>query len=177
MKKIFEYLRMVLFSAGLLIGIQFPSFVDQYGKRLDAHWQESETTMQGFKKDADKYFSGDIEKLIKQYQKNPDKVINDGGNNIAKLSARNKQLSNARLLFLENRLSPFIQTLIKPVTEIRRETWANYSFTITLDVFAIVSGLSCGLLIAMLVETLVLLFGLVMIRPFTLSRQRRRSHL
>jgi len=148
MKKIFEYLRLTLFVGGVLIGIQLPSYVDQYGKRLDAHWQESEVSVKEFKNDADKYFSGDIKALIDHYQKNSDQVINNGGRNIATLQDRNQLLTDARQRFFENQFSPYIQTIIQPVPDVRQETWESYSFTIVLNLFAITCGLISGFLIA-----------------------------
>ena len=35
-----DYLRIILFCSGLLIGIQIPAVVDQYAKRIDAHLTE-----------------------------------------------------------------------------------------------------------------------------------------
>lgn len=176
MKKIFEYLRLILFVGGVLIGIQVPSFVDQYGKRLDSHWQESEISLQEFKRDAGKYFSGDIQKLIEHYRKNEDPVVNDGGRSIAKLHDRNQQLADARQRFSQTQFSPYIQTLFEPIAEIRQETWTNYSFTIVLNTFAIVSGLISGLLLSALAELALAMLGLVLIRPFFSRRVSRKQH-
>jgi len=172
MRKILEYLRLVLFVGGVLIGIQIPSFVDQYGKRLDAHWQESEISLKEFKRDAEKYFSGDLQQLINQYQNNADPIVNDGGRNIAKLHERNQLLSDARARFSHNQLSPYLQTLFEPLDDIREETWADYSFTVVLNTFAIIGGLATGVLLTALVEFFLALLGLIFIRPLIPKRNR-----
>lgn len=174
MNKIIEYLRLTLFVGGVLIGIQLPSYVDQYGKRLDAHWQESEVSVKEFKNDADKYFAGDIQALIDHYQKNPDQVINNGGRNIAALQDRNQLLTDARQRFFASQFSPYIQTIIQPVPAVRQETWESYSFTIVLNLFAITCGLISGFVIASLVELVLSLLGFVLLRPFAPRRVRRR---
>ena len=50
---------------GLLLGIQVPNFVDQYSRRIDAHYQEVSENISGFQSTADLLFSGDLEELIR----------------------------------------------------------------------------------------------------------------
>ncbi len=172
MRRLFEYLRLVLFVGGVLVGIQIPTFVDQYGKRLDAHWQESQLSLKQFQLDADKYFSGDLSKLVQHYQSSSDPVINDGGKSIARLQSRHNQLKEALRRFAENQFSPFIETLIKPVPEIRTEAWSNYNFMIVLEPFAVIWGLTLGLLFSLIVEASLALLALVLVRPFRRRRTR-----
>lgn len=37
-----SYLRLVLFTAGLLIGVQIPGFISDYSKRVEAHLIEAQ---------------------------------------------------------------------------------------------------------------------------------------
>ena len=43
-----SYLRLVLFAAGLLIGVQVPGFISDYAKRVEAHLIEAQTGLSGF---------------------------------------------------------------------------------------------------------------------------------
>jgi len=63
------YSRFAIFATGILIGIQVPSFVDQYAKRIDAHYQEVSINISGFQKTADSLFDGDLEALITYYER------------------------------------------------------------------------------------------------------------
>ena len=42
------YARLVIFAAGLLLGIQVPAFVDQYKNRVAAHYLEVSANIAGF---------------------------------------------------------------------------------------------------------------------------------
>jgi len=174
MRKLLEYLRLVLFVGGVLVGIQIPTFVDQYGKRLDAHLQESELSIKQFQLDADKYFVGDLSKLVQHYQSSSDPVVSDGGKSIAKLQTRHSQLKTALQRFAKNRYSPFVETLIKPLPEIRSEAWAHYNFMIVLEPFALIWGLSAGLLLSLLSELILNFLALLFLRPF--RRPKTRTH-
>ena len=44
-----SYLRLVLFAVGLLVGVQVPGFIDDYGSRVAAHRLESEQGLKGFR--------------------------------------------------------------------------------------------------------------------------------
>ena len=69
------YIRFAIFATGILIGIQVPSFVDQYAKRIDAHYQEVSFNISGFQKTANSLFGGDLEALIAYYDGSNDTVF------------------------------------------------------------------------------------------------------
>ena len=170
MKRLFEYIRLVLFVGGVLLGIQVPGFVDQYGQRLEAHTLESTRSLSDFQKDADRYFDGSIEKLVAHYQKNPDQVVQQGGSNINTLYQRQQTLQAAYRAFTANWWSPYVQTLFRPVADIRAQAVESYDFSVMLNSHAIVVGLIAGLLLGILLETLLGLLRLVFNRP---PRSRR----
>lgn len=125
MKMCFDYLRVFLFAAGILLGLQVPGFVEQYGARLESRMLESGQSLQAFKADADKYFNGDILRLIEHYKNKPDMVIQDGGSSIETLYLRNQELVSAFRHFSHNSLSPFIHTLVRPVIDVRENTFGS----------------------------------------------------
>ena len=58
------YSRLAVFAVGILLGIQVPSFVEQYNQRIDAHFREVNINLSGFQDTADRLFDGDLEALI-----------------------------------------------------------------------------------------------------------------
>jgi hypothetical protein len=154
MKRLFEYIRLVLFVGGVLLGIQIPGFVDQYGQRLEAHALESTRSLSDFQKDADRFFDGSIEKLVAHYQKNPDQVVQQGGSNINTLYRRQQTLQAAYRAFSASWWSPYTQTFFSPVPDIRTNAVESYDFTVMLNSHAIVAGLIAGLLLGIMLEIL-----------------------
>jgi hypothetical protein len=61
----------------LLLGIQVPSFVDQYEKRLDAHFIEVKNNLRGFQEIADKFHGGSLEALIAKHEASEDRTFKD----------------------------------------------------------------------------------------------------
>ena len=51
-----SYLRLLLFTFGLLVGVQVPGFITDYSQRLEAHRLEAEQSLKGFRATAQKFF-------------------------------------------------------------------------------------------------------------------------
>jgi len=164
MKVIFSYLRLILFLGGVLVGIQVPGFVDQYGKSLKSHFIESETNLNEFKDDAEKYFGGDMEKLIVHYKKDKDPVFTSGGESIDSIYQRNTELKVALADFNSGTISAYFQVFLTPVKDIKSEVWRDYTYSIRLDPSAISVGLVTGLLIAVLAEIFLRIVFVIIMR-------------
>ncbi len=162
MRTILEYIRLILFVGGAFIGVQIPSFVDQYGQRLESHLIESKTSIEGFQNDAKKYFNGDIEALIRHYASNTDPVINDGGESIASLHSRAQFLTKSWLEFNAGFHQRYWHAFAAPVTTIRTETWGGYDFAVKLNIAGISWALGLGLVLSMLSELILLTLGALM---------------
>lgn len=147
-----DYVRLVLFVCGVLIGIQVPAFVEQYGQRLEAHQQEAKLALATFQKDADRYFSGDLSQLVAHYKKNNDPVITDGGHSIDALIKRYTLLTDALTQFRQNQYSPYQQILLQPQRDIQVEVWQGFTHVIVLKPDAIAIGAFIGFLIALLCD-------------------------
>ena len=160
MKIFSDYLRLILFLGGALIGVQIPSFVDLYGTRLESHLNESNLSLSTFQKDAEKYFDGDIQRLINHYQKKTDPIIVDGGNNIASILQRNQQLNKAYNDFKHSLFKRYTHTLYQPVETIQKETWSAYDYAIKLNFTGIAWALSMGFMLSILVDALLSLLRL-----------------
>ncbi len=152
MKKIFDYLRLILFISGMLVGIQLPSFIDQYGKNLEAHLLESSTNLEEFRRDAQEFFDGDLDRLIAHYKNKPDPVIRNGGKNINAIYERNLILETAFADFTKNTYSAYVHVAFRSIFDIKNEVLKNYTYNIVLDRSAIIIGVSSGFLFSVLVE-------------------------
>jgi hypothetical protein len=150
------YLRLVVFAFGLLVGVQVPSFVDQYAKRVSAHYLEATRNFSEFQRTADQYFGGSVEALIAHHSSAADAVFRDEAKRIAAIYAR-VTLLKAELDALRGPLpAKIVHLLIRPNREILNETVAAYSYAVPLNQDAIVCGLTAGLLLAIAVESLLI---------------------
>ena len=162
MATILAYLRLVLFLGGVLVGLQVPGFVDQYGKSLEAHFSESQINLMKFQQDADRFFNGDMKKLIAHYKSDSDPVFQEGGRSISAIYERKVKLGKAVSDFRRSAFRAYRQVFLSPVSDIREEVWNSYTYSIKLDVSAISVGLLAGLVLSVLVEFLMRgLIGLV----------------
>jgi hypothetical protein len=153
------YLRLVLFALGLLAGVQVPGFVDQYAKRVSAHYLESTKSIAGFQRTANQYFGGSIDALIAHHEASSDSVFKDEARDVAALYLRLKKLTIEFDAMNQPLLSRFMHVAFRPDREILGETITAYSYTVPLNEEAIICGLVAGLLLALFVESV--LIGLV----------------
>lgn len=159
MKPLMDYMRLILFVCGVLLGVQVPAFVEQYGQRLQAHTMEAKLSLGEFQRDADRFFGGDLKQLLAHYRQNPDQVIRAGGESIDALYQRYQLLDSALERFNQSAYSGYRQLLLEPLVDIRSEVWQHFSHTIMLDGRAIAIGLLLGFLISILCELCLVFLG------------------
>ena len=159
-----NYLRLIVFSLGLLVGVQMPGFVDQYVKRVSAHRSEVVRNFAGFQETADRYFGGSVEALIAHHLASADRAFADEARSIQAMYDRLTALT-AELAALRGPLiKQLVHIALRPNKEILDETRVEYSYTVPLNPAAVVSGITTGALLAALVEAL--LGGFVrLVRP------------
>jgi hypothetical protein len=148
------YLRLVLFAVGLLAGVQVPGFVDQYAKRVSAHYIEVTKNFAGFQLTADQYFAGSIDALIAHHEVSPDAVFKDEAKPIREMYSRLQSLAAELEAMRRSMLSRITHVALQPDKEILKETLAAYSYTVPLNQAAILCGVAAGLLLALAVESL-----------------------
>jgi hypothetical protein len=146
------YLRLVVFTIGLLIGVQAPGFVDQYAKRVNAHYIEVKRDFAGFQQAADQYFNGDVEALVTHHLQSPDAVFRGEAKTIADLFARLKGLTAEMDALNVPSVSRLVHVIVNPNKEMLQETIAAYSYTVPLSPDAIAYGVSAGVLAALIIE-------------------------
>lgn len=156
-----SYLRLILFTCGLLLGVQIPGLINDYSQRVQAHLLESREGLKGFQQTAQRFFNGDLDALVRHYRSSDDPVFNSDANSIESLQIRNRQFEAEWQALLGGWLSRTLHVLTRPDPALREETLKGYSYQILLTPEAASWGLGCALLFALLVESLLLLIGWV----------------
>lgn len=169
------YLRLVLFALGLLAGVQAPGFVDQYAKRVSAHYIEATRDFAGFQHTANVYFGGSVEALIAHHQSSSDAVFKDEAKSVTALYARLKKLAIELDAMSGSLFGRIVHVAFYPDKGILDETVAAYSYTVPLNQEAILCGLIAALLLALLAETLFI--GILRLGQSTLGGSRSSKAL
>lgn len=148
------YLRLVCFAFGLLLGVQVPSLIDQYAKRVDAHRIEADKNFAGFRLIAEQMFHGDVDALIDHHRHSGDPVFKREADTIETNYAR-LQMLNQEWQALQGSLAhKLLHVAFKPNRELLKETLDAYSYTVPLNAAAILCGLIAALLASLLAESL-----------------------
>lgn len=159
-----NYLRLIIFAAGLLVGVQVPGFVDQYAKRVSAHEIEARENFRGFQEIADKYFSGDVEALIAHHAASEDRTFKDEAASIRTIYDRLVMLTAESAAMRRPLLAQIAHVAFSPNRAIFLETRAAYSYTVPLSPAAIASGIGFGAILAVIAESLLAGLG-YLVRP------------
>jgi hypothetical protein len=169
---LYRYLMIVVACIALLVGLQVPNFVDQYQKRVDAHLREVIVNLQPFQDIADKYFGGDLDKLIALHRNSGEKPFQEEGAAIAKMVQR-KLRFEADLAALQASLPLRAwHVVLHGDREMIDEALGQYSYAVPLNQDAIVFGAAAALVILLLVE---LLLALARFASATLFRSTSRT--
>lgn len=169
-----SYLRLLLFGLGLLVGVQVPGFITDYGQRLEAHRNEAQQSLQGFRATAQKFFKGDLDALVAHYRVSDDPVMRSDGQSVALLVSRDAQLE-AEWLAMQGPWYHRVWHLLTAADhDVLVETYSGYRYQVLLAPEAIAWGLSCALLLAWLVE--VLLLSLAGLAGLGRTRQVQARH-
>ncbi len=147
-----DYLRLGIFAMGLLIGVQVPAFIQQYDDRVNAHLLEAKQSLAGFQFTADRYFQGSIEKLIEHYRNSDDQVFNQDAHSIQAIYDRVMFLQNEARQMQQSSAYRALHVFSKPSTELFDETVQRYNYTVPLSPLALIWGLICALLLAMVID-------------------------
>ncbi|AYC33666.1 DUF2937 family protein [Pseudomonas cavernae] len=154
-----SYLRLVLFALGLLVGVQVPGFINDYGQRVEAHRLESERSLQGFRETAQRFFQGDLHALVAHYRASDDPVMQSDAQSVAQLVERFAQLEGEWSAMQGPWYARAWHVAVTADRQLLTETWQGYNYQILLQPQAIAWGLGCALLLAWLVELLALGIG------------------
>lgn len=146
------YSRLFIFAAGLLLGIQVPNFVDQYERRIDAHYLEVSANISGFQSTADRLFSGNMEALITYYAESNDLVFESDAQSIRVIVARYSRILNEREALSRNILAAVTHVLLCADAEFIDETFEEYGYTVPLNMLAVGWGIAIALLLTITID-------------------------
>lgn len=154
---LYRYLIVVVACISLLAGLQVPNFIDQYQKRVDAHLREVSINLQPYQQIADKYFGGNLDKLIELHRNSGEKPFQEEGVAIAKMVQR-KQRFEADLAALNASLPlKALNVLLHGDREMIDEALGQYSYAVPLNQDALAFGAGAAIAILLLVEMLLAL--------------------
>jgi len=166
MKLIKDYLRLIIFALGILIGVQVPNFIDQYAKRVSAHYIEAKMNFSGYQQTADKHFGGNVEALWTHYGSSPDTVFKDDAKNIKQIYKR-QQAFFAELKELDASVfRKIFHVIFFADNEILTETLTEFSYTVPLNHEAIICGLLLGITLSLMFELAVFTLGKLYLAAF-----------
>jgi len=155
---LYRYLMILVACISLLFGLQIPNFVDQYQKRVDAHLREVSVNLLPFQEIANKYFGGDMNKLIELHRTSSEKPFQEEGLAIEKMVARKQRFENDMAALNTSLPMKAMHILLHGDKEILDEALSQYSYAVPLNQDALVFGACVALAILLLAE---LLFALV----------------
>ena len=154
-----SYLRLALFAFGLLLGVQVPGFIDDYGKRVEARRLESQQSLKGFQDTAQKFFKGDMDALVAHYRVSDDPVMRSDAQSVAHLVQRSALLEREWQAMQGPWYAQAWHLATGADRDLLGETLQAYRYQVLFTPEAILWGVICALLLAWLAELLVVLFG------------------
>ncbi|MCQ3002681.1 DUF2937 family protein [Pseudomonas syringae] len=156
-----SYLRLVLFTSGLLFGVQIPGFISDYGKRVEAHLLEAQQSVRGYNATAQQFFKGDVQALIQHYRNSEDPVFRSDADTINTLLTRTQVLEREWLAMQGPWYARAIHVAVAADADIRSETWNGYTWQVLLAPDVIAWGIVSALLLAFLIESFFLMINWV----------------
>ncbi|MGV8920993.1 MAG: DUF2937 family protein [Pseudomonas sp.] len=156
-----SYVRLVLFTAGLLLGVQIPGFISDYSKRVEAHLIEAQQGLKGYKNTADQYFNGDLQALLAHYRDSNDPVFRSDADSVNQLLTRDQLLDREWMALQGPWYAKAWHVVSAANPDIRRETLNAYTYQVLLVPEVMAWGITCALVLALVVESLLLLIGWV----------------
>jgi hypothetical protein len=149
---IYRLLLILVACAALLAGVQVPNFELQFENRVDAHLLEATANLRGFQQIADQEFGGSIEALIRKHEASTDPVFHDEAKAIRSIYDRVRRFAAQKLGLRSNLIRKLFFIAAHGDRELLRETYANYSSAVPMDVDAIASGVSLALVCSLVLE-------------------------
>jgi hypothetical protein len=161
MHVLYRYLLIFAACAALLLGIQVPAFVDQYDKRLDAHLQEVQANLKGYREIAERDFGGSMEALIRRHKDSSDPVFRDEAAPIETMYLRFLHFDDQRKSLDTILPKQVLFLALHADRDLLRETYDSYGMAVPLDGTAIYSGFAAVALVVLLLELVASVSGVM----------------
>ncbi|WOH38492.1 DUF2937 family protein [Thalassotalea fonticola] len=150
-KFIFSSLDKILFSVNVVLAMQLPGFIQQYGQRISGHLAEAQYQLQKYQYIADQHYQGDILLLVKRYQMNSDPGINAAGDVVFDLIERISLLTHhVAHLFESDYFAKIYYFIIEIDLDIAKATLQDYQLTIPLNTAAIATGIGFAIFVSVI---------------------------
>ena len=143
-----------VFGACLIFGIQAPNFIDQYEKRIDAHYLEVVENLRGFQDIANRFHGGDLMALIGKHASSADSTFKAEAEVIGRMHARMLRFGKERAALRTGFSRKALHVLVEGDREIIGETYAGYSSGLHLDRQALATGVIVAAVVFILLELL-----------------------
>lgn len=150
--KLTGYVRLAAFMLAVLVGVQVPGFIQQYEQALHAHLAEVRHNLAPFLGDANRHTGGDLKALIARYLANSDSAIRDGGDSLKGMVERETYLSNHAQQLAGQGVTRAWYSLVEHDVQIFEQVRAGYDYRVPLELSAIIWGVSCGILLLLLLD-------------------------
>lgn len=147
-----HYISLILFAAGLLAGVQVPNFVDQYEKRVDAHYREADENLRGFQHIADLYHHGSVDLLIRRHDASRDPSFRSEAAPIRGIYRRKLRFQAELQALQTGFVHKVAHVFLAGDYATLRETYDNYSADVPLNADAALSGIGLAVAVCALFE-------------------------
>lgn len=153
-----RFLLLLCGSCALLVGIQVPGFVDQYEKRIDAHFVEVQTNLKPFQDIADKFHGGSLDALIRKHEASPDQSFRAEGDAIRKIEQRFQLLQREKIALQTSLPRQVVHMATEADRGLIEEARRDYSFTVLLNQVSLISGLIFAVGVVLCLELILGIF-------------------
>lgn len=143
-------LALVLFTVGLLAGLQLPGFVQQYEQRVSARLAEAELSLRGFQAVADQFHDGKLSALIEHHRRSRDASFRAEADVIYAQWKRVASLRTEQAALTAPLPKRLWHVLWNSNREILSTTAQGYSNVVPINTGAVVSGVVGGLLLLLI---------------------------
>ena len=160
MSKLNHYLSMIVFITAVMAGVQIPNFVDQYVKRVDAHYLEVKANFQKYQEAADEFHNGSIEALIELYDSENNPSFQWGAEAIRTSHQRLQRFSRESESLQTGFWGQLGFLILHGDRELIADTWRNYSANLPLNINAAICGIGSGVVASLLYELVLMFLGI-----------------
>ncbi|MBT1449938.1 DUF2937 family protein [Glaciecola sp. XM2] len=147
-----DYFRLCFFACAILLGLQVPNFMVQYEQRVDAQLIEAKSALSGFAFTANRYFEGDLNKLIAHYRASDDVVFQQDANSIEGIVERVAYLEQESNALNVSSILKGLHIVQRASTDLFAETLAAFAFNAPLSINGLLWGLSLAVFLMLLLD-------------------------
>lgn len=151
---IYRYSILIIAASALLLGIQAPNLLTQYQQRLAAQYAEAMVYYRDYKDLADRFYEGDVERLIAAHQQSDEAAFQAEAKIIEKLVTRVAMFEQQTRLQQQSYPAQLWALTWQHNEELMQGTLQHYSFNVPLNQRAIATGAVFALIVAVLIDLL-----------------------